>query len=209
MQIVRKILGPVQTNVYFVYDSGTREGVIIDPADQVEHIETCVREEGFTPQAILLTHGHFDHVMAAEAVRERYHIPIWALEQEAETLLDPMLNGDARFLRRGLRIRPDRLLHDGEELTLLNRRWQVLWTPGHTAGSCCYYIPEERVLFAGDTLFQGSYGRYDLPGGNYREIQQSLTERLFQLPDDVVVFPGHMEETTIGFEKKYNPILDD
>ena len=77
---------------------------------------------------------------------------------------------------------------------------QVLWTPGHTAGSCCYYIPEERVLFAGDTLFQGSYGRYDLPGGNYREIQQSLTERLFQLPDDVVVFPGHMEETTIGFE---------
>lgn len=209
MQIVRKILGPVQTNVYFVYDSGTREGVIIDPADQVEHIETCVREEGFTPQVILLTHGHFDHVMAAEAVREHYHIPIWALEQEAETLLDPMLNGDARFLRRGLRIRPDRLLHDGEELTLLSRRWKVLWTPGHTAGSCCYYIPEERVLFAGDTLFQGSYGRYDLPGGNYREIQQSLTERLFQLPDDVVVFPGHMEGTTIGFEKKYNPILDD
>lgn len=208
MQIVRKVLGPVQTNVYFVFQPETREGVIIDPAWQAPTIEEIVCKEDFIPQALFLTHGHFDHIMAAEELRDFYHIPIYALEQEAKTLEDPILNGDARFLRSNLRVHPDHLWRDGERFTMLGTQWEVLWTPGHTAGSCCLYLPEEKLLFSGDTLFQGSYGRYDMPGGDYPALRKSLTERLFVLPDDVVVLPGHMEETTIGFEKRYNPIFD-
>ncbi|MGP1349514.1 MAG: MBL fold metallo-hydrolase [Stomatobaculum sp.] len=208
IQIVRKVLGPVQTNVYFVFHPETKEGVIIDPAWQAPEIEGIVRKKGFVPQALFLTHGHFDHIMAAEELRDFYHIPVCALEQEVKTLEDPALNGDARFLRSDLRVHPDRLWRDGERFTMLGTQWEVLWTPGHTAGSCCLYLPEEKLLFSGDTLFQGSYGRCDMPGGDYPALRRSLTERLFALPDDVVVLPGHMEETTIGFEKRYNPIFD-
>lgn len=206
MQIVRKIAGPIGTNVYFVYDETTKECVVIDPADNAPAIEKYLRSEGLTVKTILLTHGHFDHIMAAEQLRDDLGAKIYALDKEKETLLDPYLNGDDRFRRIGLRVSPDGFFHDGETLKLLGTDWKVIWTPGHTEGSCCFYIPSEKVLFSGDTLFQGSFGRFDMPGGNYQKISSSIREILFKLPDDTVVFPGHMEETTIGFEKKYNPI---
>ena len=208
MKIVRRVLGPVQTNVYFVFEETSREGLIIDPADDAEEIVRTAETQGFTPKRILLTHGHFDHITAANEVAAHYRIPIYALLQEEKTLEDPERNGDAQFFRRGISVKPDYFLKDGEELSLLGTIWRVIWTPGHTAGSCCFYLPEKKLLFSGDTLFRTSYGRFDLPGGDFSALYRSITERLFSLPDDVVVLPGHMEETTIGFEKRCNPILD-
>ena len=207
LDIKHMVLGPIQTNVYFVSNPETKECVIIDPADNAPRIDLAVRKLGVTPVAILLTHGHFDHITAADEVRKMYGIKIYALDKEEETLKDPYLNGDARFYRRRLTLEADVLFHDGDELEFLGEKWKVIWTPGHTAGSCCFYIEAEKVLFSGDTLFQASYGRYDMPGGCFSDLQVSLKEKLFSLPDDVVAFPGHMEETTIGFEKRYNPIL--
>jgi len=206
MEIVRKVLGPIQTNVYYVFDKETKECVIIDPADEAGRIVAYIDKEGLKPTHILLTHGHFDHISAADEIRDHYHIPVWALDKEKETLLDPVLNGDARFLRKNLQVRPDRFFTDGEKFTLLGAEWEVIWTPGHTAGSCCFYVPSEGILFSGDTLFQQSIGRFDMPGGCFEDICHSVREKLFKLPDRTVVFPGHMEETTIGFERRYNPL---
>ncbi len=207
IEIRRKVLGPIQTNVYFVSNKDTKECVIIDPADDAPRIKSLIDQLGVTPVAILLTHGHFDHINAADEVRSMYGVKIYALAEEKETLSDPWLNGDARFYRRGLSLGADVLFHDGDVLEFLGEKWKVIWTPGHTAGSCCFYLEDQKILFAGDTLFQGSYGRYDLPGGDFSSLQVSLKKKLFALPDDVVVFPGHMEDTTIGFEKRYNPII--
>lgn len=207
MQIVRSILGPIQTNVYYVFNPETKEGVIIDPAAEAETIEKVVSDEGFTPKAIFLTHGHFDHISAANEIRSFYGIKICALDKEKDMLADPAQNGDAGFLKQNVRVVPDVFWHDGEEFECLGETWKVIWTPGHTPGGCCLYIPDEKVVFVGDTLFRGSYGRYDLAGGSFPDIEKSLKEKIFALPDDVVAFPGHMEETTIGFEKKNNAIL--
>ena len=125
---------------------------------------------------------------------------------EAETLNDPDLNGDARFMRSGLRLKADRLFTDGEKVDILGSEMQVIFTPGHTRGSCCYYFPAEQVLFSGDTLFQGSFGRVDLPGGDLPSLKKSL-DKLFALPEDTLVLPGHMGETSIGEERKSNPIF--
>lgn len=208
MQIIKKVVGPIHTNVYFVFDERNGDGLIIDPAFDPEGIAKTAKENGFTPKYILLTHGHFDHITAANETASRFHIPIYAMEAEKETLSDPVLNGDARFLRRGLHVFADRYLRDGETLNLLGKTWQVIWTPGHTAGSCCFYLPEEKILFSGDTLFSGSYGRCDMPGGDFKKLHHSITEKLFTLPDEVIVLPGHMEQTKMGLEKRCNPILD-
>ena len=173
IEIKRMVLGPVQTNVYYVINPETKECVILDPADNAPRIRMAVNKLGVTPVAILLTHGHFDHIDAADEVRKMFDIKIYALDKEQETLADPYLNGDARFYRKHLSISADVWLHDGEVLD----------------------------------LFQASFGRYDMPGGCFTDLQKSLKEKLFLLPDDVTVFPGHMEETSIGFEKRYNPIL--
>jgi len=206
MEIVRKVMGPIGTNVYFVFDRSTKECVVIDPADDAPRIEKYLKSEGLKVSNILLTHGHFDHIMAAEDLRKDTGAKLWALDKEKETLLDPNLNGDARFMRKNLQLTPDEFFHDGDVLKLLGHDWKVIWTPGHTEGSCCFYIEDEKVLFSGDTLFQGSFGRFDMPGGDFSKISNSLRNVLFRLPEDVVVFPGHMDETTIGFERKYNPI---
>lgn len=206
MQIVRKVYGPLGTNTYYAWDEETKECVLVDAPDNADKIMAYLKENDLTLTAILLTHGHFDHIMAAEELREKLGVKIYALDKEEATLLDPNLNGDARFLRVGLQLKADVFFHDGDELSFVGRKWQVIATPGHTRGSCCFYLPEEKVLFSGDTLFQESIGRFDMPGGSFEDIAASVRNRLFLLPGETVVFPGHMEETTIGYEKRYNPL---
>ncbi len=157
-------------------------------------------------KAILLTHGHFDHVMAMEELRLKYKAPVFASEQEAGVLADPDKNLSCQFMSGGLYLKADRLLKDQEEFELIGYQFKVIHTPGHTCGSCCYYIASEKVLFAGDTLFEGSYGRIDFPTGNSREMINSVANVLFGLPEDTDVYPGHMGYTTIGDEKRYNPL---
>ena len=206
INILYKVLGMVGTNVYFPYNEETRECVIIDPADQADAIIRLIREKDLKPVRILLTHGHFDHFMAMDAVRDHFGIPVYALDLEEQTLSDPDKNGTRGFLGRGMTVKADGFMRDGEKLELLGTEWQVIATPGHTEGSCCFYIPSEKILFAGDTLFCGSYGRCDLPGGSEAAIVRSIRGKLFTLPEDTKVLCGHMGPTTIGTEKKYNPL---
>ena len=205
-RIKTSVLGPVSTNCYTVYNCATGEGVIVDPGDNAEYIEKQCRQMGITPKAILLTHGHFDHMLAADSVREAFGIPIYVSEQDDVMLGEVSLNLSGTCGTERMSLHGDRIVKDGEELHFLGLSWKVIATPGHTAGSVCYYIPSEEVLFAGDTLFADSYGRTDLPTGSMRDIAASIRQKLFALPEDTIVYPGHGNATTIGHEKQYNPL---
>ena len=207
MEIKCLILGLVRTNCYIVYTEDTKKAVIIDPAAESRRIIEELEELGVNPEAILLTHGHFDHMLAADSLRNRYHIPVCVLEEDAELLEQPELNCSERFLRMSYATFADELLSDGQQLSYIDGKLKVIATPGHTAGSCCYYAAEENILFSGDTLFQGSVGRTDLPTAKASQISVSIRENLFVLPEDTLVLSGHGEETTIGEEKQHNPYV--
>lgn len=206
MEIKTCVLGKVGTNCYLVYHKETKKAVIVDPAEDGTYIVNQCRELGLTPEAILLTHGHFDHIMAAEDVRRTFDIKIYASVIEDTMLSDPSLNLSKGFTGTSVGFHGDKLLKDGDRLDLIGFQWQVIETPGHTTGSVCYYVPEEKVVFAGDTLFSGSYGRTDLPTGSSAQIVTSILDKVFALPEDTAVYPGHGEATLIGDEKKNNPI---
>ena len=206
LQITCMVLGPVETNVYLVVNEETKESFVVDPADHADVIEEQIESTGATPTAILLTHGHYDHIGAAAALRERYKIPVMVMKAEEELLECPQLNLSAGHgLDTGLKA--DRLLNDGEEIAPAGVSIKVLHTPGHTGGGACYYLKEQGVLFAGDTLFKMSVGRTDFPTGDMNTLLESIREKLFVLPDETKVLPGHGPDTTIGFEKVHNFFL--
>lgn len=210
LKVVSNVLGMVDTNCYIIYrEKGTEEQpaacVIVDPADNASFIAGRCRQMNLKPEAVLLTHGHFDHIMAAADIRRTFHAPVMAGEKESALLANPQWNltptcGEEQTLEA------DRWLRDGETIELLGLKWRVLFTPGHTEGSVCYYVPEEQMLISGDTLFCESIGRTDLPTGNQAKLLDSVIGTLFTLPDETEVFPGHGEDTTIGYEKKHNYI---
>lgn len=206
MEIKNLVLGPVSTNCYFLINKETKETIIIDPADSADRICAKISGEQLMPVAILLTHGHFDHIWAVEEVGNTYSIPYYIYESEAELMESPDLNGSF-LLKREISAKRDRIVKDREILTLAGFTIEVIHTPGHTAGSVCYYIPEEKALFSGDTLFYNSVGRTDLPTGDSEAIAVSIRERLLNLAEDTNVYPGHGMMTTIGREKRDNPYL--
>ena len=206
IEIKMMVLGPVQTNCFFLINEDTKELLIIDPADRAQGIIDWIQSEGLKPVAILLTHGHFDHIMAVKEVKEKYQIPVYACMQEEVMLAEPTINMTAVY-GSACSIKPDVLLDDGQIFEAAGFSIQMFHTPGHTKGSCCYYIKDEGVLFSGDTLFCGSVGRTDFPGGSSAEIVRSLHKLVDTLPEDTEVFPGHDASTTIGYEKRYNPFV--
>ena len=144
--------------------------------------------------------------MAVQAVKAEYQIPVYACRQEEEMLREPSVNMTDR-MHKPCSVRLDVFLEDLQVFEAAGFSIQMLHTPGHTKGSCCYYLKDERVLFSGDTLFCGSVGRTDFPGGSSREIRESLHKLLNALPDETNVYPGHDTSTTIGYEKRYNPFV--
>ena len=207
MRVESLCLGMVMTNVYFLMNEETGQMIIVDPADHPDQIFAHVEKMGGKPEAVLLTHGHCDHIMEAEAVSAKYGIPVMAGRAEEALLADPLLNGSSVTFMRPVSIKPDVLLDDLDELDVPGFKARVLHTPGHTAGSCCYYFYEDRVLISGDTLFYASCGRTDLPTASPSAMQKSLKRLITEIPEDVIVYPGHDSETSIGFEKRANPFV--
>lgn len=201
-------LGWVATNVYIVYNKNTKECIVIDPAAKPEKIESFIEENQLKPIAILLTHAHADHILALDEIRNKYNIKAYMCEKEEDIIGDSDNNAAKYLFRKDIKTRADILVKDEQILELLDVKIKVIETPGHTHGSVCYYIEEERVIFTGDTLFRHSYGRYDLYSGSFVELQKSIKDKLFLLDDDIIVYPGHMGVSTMGYEKKFNPILD-
>ncbi|MCI8615300.1 MAG: MBL fold metallo-hydrolase [Lachnospiraceae bacterium] len=206
LKIGRIMLGICQTNCYFVYREGSSQALVFDPADKGDYIYNGLKEKGFTVAAILLTHGHFDHIWGVEALKELSGVKVYAYEEEREVCENASVNV-SKGAGRPCIVQADTYLKDGEEKTIEGISFKLLATPGHTKGSCCYYFEDDKILISGDTLFQESVGRTDLPTGSMSTLVRSVKEKLMPLPEDVRVYPGHGEATTIGYEKQYNPFI--
>lgn len=209
IEIKRLTLGMVSTNAYLVGDTETNQAILIDPVDNAKVIKQTADDAGWTIKLILATHAHFDHVLASKDLKEMTGAPFWIHEDCAsmlETLpMQGKLFGLGNFPDAA---KPDRLLKSEPEIIELGAiKLKTLYTPGHAVGHLSFYMPEHKVLFSGDTLFFGSIGRTDLPGGSYELLLKSIREELLPLGDEVRVLPGHMQETTIGFEREHNPFL--
>jgi len=200
-------VGPLQCNCSIIGDEQTREAMVIDPGDQIEDILRVLKAENLTLKQIVVTHAHIDHVGGAMKLKAATGAPI-LMNQKDEVLLK-MLDVQASWI--GMKppgaVQVDEAVGEGRILQVGNLSSTVIHTPGHTEGSICLYFPEQKTLIAGDTLFAGSIGRTDLPGGSFEKIIRSLHNQLLQLPDDTQVVPGHGPMTTIGQERESNPFL--
>ncbi|HBA47211.1 MAG TPA: MBL fold metallo-hydrolase [Lachnospiraceae bacterium] len=214
MKIGRMVLGVCQTNCYFLYRDGGQEAVVVDPADKGAGIYGALQKNGFRVAGILLTHGHFDHIWGLDELRDAANaaaeadgcepIKVYACEAERELLKSARLNVSAQA-GRACETYADVYVKDGQKITIADMSCKVIATPGHTAGGCCYYFEEAGILVSGDTLFAESVGRTDFPTGSMGTLVRSIKEKLFVLPEETKVYPGHGERTTIGYEKENNP----
>lgn len=206
MKVERFLTGILSTNCYVAWNEQTKEAVIVDPAAYSKKLAEFLREEGLKPQAVLLTHGHFDHIMGLDALLEEYPVPVYVHEAEKGLIADPKTNLSLTYTN-GYVFEDATYVTDGQKIAAAGVTFEVLFTPGHTSGGCCYYVETENMLFSGDTLFRCSVGRSDLPTGDETTLIRSIKEKLLVLPENTVVYPGHMAATTIQTEKTANPFL--
>ena len=205
-KVEKFVTGIISTNCYLAINEETKQAVVIDPAACPSYLMSHIKSEGLKVEAILLTHGHFDHIMGIDGFLSEFDVPVYVHEDDADAMEDPVLNQSSTYTS-GYTFGKARYLRDRQTLELAGYTFQVIHTPGHTKGGCCYYVASEDVLFSGDTLFQNSVGRTDFVNSSTSDLVHSVREKLFLLPDDTIVYPGHMGETKIGHEKKYNPYV--
>lgn len=206
IKIGKITLGMCSTNTYFLYREGSKDAVVFDPADQGKMLYSKLKENGFDVGAIMLTHGHFDHIWGVEELVSLSGAKVYASEDEADFLKDVKKNSSAAC-GRPCSIVADFWLKDEETVNLCGIDIKMIKTPGHTEGGCCYYIEEAGFLISGDTLFCESVGRTDLPTGSMSTLIRSIKEKLMVLPPETRVYPGHGSATTISYEKEYNPFI--
>jgi len=206
MKIEKFAVGIISTNCYLVVNEVAKEAVIIDPGGFPGYFTSHIKSEELIVKAVLLTHGHFDHILGLNDLLKEFPVPVYAHEAEEAVLSDCRVNG-SRSYTAGYEFTDAVYVKDGEKLILAGMEFEVIYTPGHTCGGVCYYVRESGVLFCGDTLFQNSVGRTDMATGDTETLIMSIHNKLLPLPEDTVVYPGHMGETTIAHEKKYNPYL--
>lgn len=208
LQIAGWVVGPLMENTYLVYDEETREGIFIDPGDEAEALIEATERLNVRVTKIVNTHGHIDHIGAVEPLKRHFRIPFLIHRLDAELAENAPYSARVIGLSYNAEVpRVDGHLREGDTISVGDHKGQVIETPGHTAGGICIYFEDAKALFAGDTLFRGSIGRTDFPGGDYDTLIRSIREKLWLLPDDTVVYPGHGELTTIGLEKNYNPFV--
>jgi hydroxyacylglutathione hydrolase len=205
MKIATLVVGPIEENCYIVFNEDSKNAVIIDPGDDAPSILDCIHENGLHPQMICNTHGHNDHVGAVAALKQEFDIPFCLHPLDEEWLHAPLADMLQLAGGRGLTI--DHALADGQVLQGADTTIQIIHTPGHTRGGCVLYFPNENVAFTGDTLFKGTVGRTDFPGGSFEAICDSVQNKLKTLPDDCVLYPGHGPKTNMGFERAHNPYV--
>ena len=209
--IKKLVVGPLQANCYLVSDAATRETAIIDPGGDAREIIRCMEDGGLKPVAIVNTHAHPDHVGANAELKKRYNIPLLLHEADAPALAQSGMLGSLIGLFLDPSPPPDKLLHGGDEIKVGKLALKVIHTPGHTQGGICLWCEgqgnEAPLLFSGDTVFQDSVGRTDLPGGSYEALMDSIRTRIMPLPDRTRILPGHGPETTLGREKRHNPFM--
>ncbi len=201
-------LGDIETNTYLVWNEETRECILIDPSDGAEEIVSAIEKEKLTPKAIWLTHGHVDHFGSVNELKRKYGLLTYMMKEEEEVAISIRYNlsttfGDPRV------VEGDMFFVDGQMMPVLGTSMKAMLTPGHTPGGGCYYFPEEKMVFTGDTLFRGSIGRSDFPGGDMETLIRSIRDKLMCLDDDTMVLPGHGPSTTIGHERAYNYFLNE
>jgi len=209
MLVTRLVLGPLETNCWVVSDDAGGPAIVIDPAHDADRILAEAGNRGVA--SVVLTHGHFDHLGAVEAIVAETGAPLLIHRDDASSITTPAGTGGEAFGFDVSAPPADRLLEDGDEVTAGEARFLVLHTPGHTPGGICLFALSEGEappqLFSGDTLFAGSVGRTDFPGGDGRTLSRSIAEKLVALPPETVVHPGHGPDTTIGRERRVNPFF--
>ena len=196
----------IGTNCYLVINEETKDTVMVDPGAYPAKLKNAVKEQGLKLKAVLLTHAHFDHIMGIEDFLKAFDVPVYVGREEQPLLADDRLNASSMYGYH-CAYTGAKALEDGQTVECAGTEIHVIHTPGHTVGGCCYYLPEEEALFCGDTLFCGSIGRTDLPTGSSRDLAHSIREKLMILPDETKLYPGHMDESTIGYEKEINPFI--
>jgi glyoxylase-like metal-dependent hydrolase (beta-lactamase superfamily II) len=208
MEIKRLYLGDLQTNCYLVVHSETKDVVIIDPASNNDgKITQVIEENALNPIAILITHGHFDHVGAVNQLKQSYDLPVYVSEIENQIMKDSQRNLSEPFMHSAMTASGDHIIKHGEELRIGEFVFKCIEVPGHTEESICFYMPAEGVLFSGDTLFHNSIGRTDFFNGPSNTLINEIKEKLMILPGETVVYPGHGFSTTIEDEMKDNYYL--
>lgn len=210
LQVKRFILNPFQENTYIIYDQ-TGEAIIIDPGcytkSDFDEVKWFIDSINLKVKSLYLTHGHIDHILGIDMLKNEYKVQCIAHADDIPLIETSPKHG----LMFGLSLEKaptiDGFIKDGDKIVLGNSTIEVIHTPGHSLGGVCFYLPEERKLITGDTLFNGSIGRTDLPGGNYETLIKSILSRIIPLGDKITIYPGHGDDSTIGFEKNNNPFL--
>ncbi|CDQ39665.1 MBL fold metallo-hydrolase [Virgibacillus salexigens] len=205
MKIEIMSLGPLGTNCYIVYQDN--QALVFDPGGEPEKVKTFLSANQLDPKAILLTHGHFDHIGAVDTLRKFYEIDVYIHQAEADWLEDAQKNGSLMFIGETIQTqKPDQLLAP-EKMTLGNFQFEIIHTPGHSPGSVTFLFHEQLMMISGDVLFYQGIGRTDLPGGNFEELKQSIKQKIYTLDKDFDIYPGHGPKTSIANEKKANPFI--
>lgn len=205
MEIFKQPVGIMGVNCYILGDKS--EAMIIDAGSDAKKIINILEENEITAKYIVLTHCHFDHILAVEKLMEELDVKLIACQSEKENLLNPSVNYTDKYSRKPISLTADIYVKDGDTIKSGEFSFKVLETPGHTSGSMCLYCKGENLLISGDTLFYASVGRCDLATGDEKALIKSIKEKLFTLPDVTTVLPGHGDDTSIGFERVNNPFV--
>ena len=200
--------GMLMVNTYLVIDENTKKGFIVDPGGFDKKLCSVVEQSGISLEYIILTHGHVDHIGGVEDYRKKFpQIKVIASKAELEMLKNPDFNMSNVMGISPVSLVPDITVVEGDCISVGDIDIRFVMTPGHSPGGMCIIIDKEKVVFSGDTLFAQSIGRTDFPGCSFEKLINSIKEKLFVLDDDTVVYPGHMNSTSIGFEKRHNPFV--